>query len=73
MIVKTKKATCQIVDFTVPTDHRVKIEEREKEDKFLDFACELKKKLWNMRVTVMPIVIGALSKVTKGLVQGLED
>ena len=26
-----------------------------------------------MKVTVIPIVIGALSTVTKGLVQGLED
>ena len=26
-----------------------------------------------MKVTVMPIIIGALGKVTKGLMQGLED
>ena len=26
-----------------------------------------------MKVTIIPIVIGALSTVTKGLVQGLED
>ena len=26
-----------------------------------------------MRVTVMPIVIGALGTITRGLVQGLED
>ena len=31
------------------------------------------KKLWNMKVRVIPIVIGALGTVTKGLVQGLED
>ena len=28
------------------------------------------KKLWKMKVTVIPIVIGALGTVTKGLVQG---
>ena len=33
---------------------------------------ELKKKLWTLKVTVIPIVIGALSKFTKRLVQGLE-
>ena len=27
----------------------------------------------NMKVTIIPIVIGALGKFTKGLVQGLED
>ena len=31
------------------------------------------KKLWSMKVTVIPIVIGALGTVTKGLVQGLKD
>ena len=31
------------------------------------------KKLWNMKVTVIPIVIDALGTVTIGLVQGLED
>ena len=32
-----------------------------------------KKKLWNMKVTVIPILIGALGTVTKGLVKRLED
>ena len=31
------------------------------------------KKLLNMKVTVIPIIIGALGIVTKGLIQGLED
>ena len=31
------------------------------------------KKLWNMKVTIIPIVIGAFGTVTKGLVKGLED
>ena len=38
----------------------------------LDFARELKK-LWNMQVTIIPIVIGAFGTVTKGLLKGLED
>ena len=29
------------------------------------------KKLWNMQVTVKPIVIGAFGTVTKGLLKGL--
>ena len=38
----------------------------------MDLARE-RKKLWNMKVTVILIVIGALGTVTKGLVQGLEN
>ena len=33
----------------------------------------LKKKLWNMKVTIIPIVIGVFGIVTKGLLKGLED
>ena len=31
------------------------------------------KKLWNMKVTTILIVIGAFDTVTKGLLKGLED
>ena len=44
---------------------------KKKRDKYKDIARELKK-LWNMKVTVILIVIGALGTLTKGLVQGLK-
>ena len=31
------------------------------------------KKLWNMKVTIVSIVIGAFGTITKGLLKGLED
>ena len=68
----SQKRSCRIVDFAVPADHRVKLKDSEKKDKYLDLAWELKK-LRNMEVKIIPIVIGGLSTVTKGLVQGLED
>ena len=46
---------CKIVDFAVPADHRINLKESEKKDKYLDLARE-SKKLWNMKVTVEPIV-----------------
>ena len=56
------------MDFAISTDHRVKMKKNEKVDKYLDFALELKKQqLWNMRMNVVPIVIGALGIVSKGL------
>ena len=60
------------MDFAVPADHRVKLKESEKKDKYVDLARELKKP-WNMKVTVIPIVIGALGTVPKELLLGLED
>ena len=69
---KKKKKICKIVDFAVPVNHRINLKESEKKDKYLDLARELKK-LWNMKVTIVPIVIGALGIITKGLLKGLED
>ena len=60
------------MDFAVSDDHRIKLKESEKKDKYLDLARELKK-LWNMKVTIIPIVIGAFGIVTKGLLKRLED
>ena len=60
------------MDFAVLADHWVKIKEIEKGDKHLDLARELRK-LWNMMVTVIQIVIGALGTVPKGFESGLEE
>ena len=62
IIMNKKLITCRIVDFADPPDHRVKLKENEKKDKYLDLARELKK-LWNIKVTVISVVIGALGKL----------
>ena len=67
-----KKRICRTVDFAVSTDHRVKLKESKKKYKYIALTRELKK-LWNMKVTVIPTVIRALVTVTKGLEQGRED
>ena len=61
------------MDFTVPSDHNLRLKENEKKDKYVDLAGELKKKLWKMKVTEIPIVTGALGTVTKGLIKELVD
>ena len=73
IIINNKKIrTCKIIDFAVPAGNRIKLKECEKKDKYLDLARELKK-LWNMQVTIIQIVISALGTVTKGLLKGQED
>ena len=67
-----KKRICKIVDFAVPADHRINLKESERKDKYLDLARELTK-LWSIRVTTVPIITGALSTITKGILKGLED
>ena len=70
IIINKKKRTSKIVDFAFPTDHRIKSKENEKKDKYIDLDRGLKK-LWNMKVMVIPIVIGAFGTVTEGLLKGL--
>ena len=44
IIINNKERTYRIVDFAVPTDHRVKLKKKcEKKDKYLDLARELRK------------------------------
>ena len=69
IINKKKERICKIVDFAVPADHRIKLKGCEKKDKYLELARQLKK-LWNMKVTIAPIVIGALGTITKGFLKG---
>ena len=66
---KKKKTNCKIVDFAVLADHRIKLKESEKKGKYHELARELKK-LWNMKVTIILIVIVAFGTVTKGLLKG---
>ena len=65
LINKKKKRTYHVVHFAIPVDHRVKIKES-------DLARELKK-LWNMKVTVIPIVVSALGMVPKVLKRDLSN
>ena len=69
---KKKNRICKIVYFAVLADHRINLKECEKKDKYLNLVIELKK-LSNIKVTIVPIVIGALGTITKRLLKGMED
>ena len=61
----TKKRTCRIVNFAVLVNHRLKLKESKKRDKYLELTGELKKKTMNKKMTVIPIIIGALGNDNK--------
>ena len=67
-----KLRTYWILNFAIPADHEVKLKESKKRSLYLDFGRELIK-LWNMKVTVIPIVVSALVTVTKAFEQGQKD
>ena len=55
------------MDFAVPADHREKLKESDKKDKYQDLVRDLKK----LRKMIM--TIGTLGTLTKGLVKRLEE
>ena len=52
IVITTTKETCRIVNFAVPADHRVKLKESEKRDKYPDFSRDSKKNcgIWKWRL-----------------------
>ena len=57
MLINQWKRTGYPVDFSVHAESRVKIKQSKKIDKYSDLAKELKKKLWNIMMTVVPIIV----------------
>ena len=60
------------MDFAAQAVHTVKSKENLKEGNTSDLAKELKN-LWNIKVIIIPIGIGAFGTVNKELLKGLED
>jgi len=55
-----------VIDIAVPGDARVDENAQEKIIEHLNFAVELRR-LWKVKTNVIPIVVGALETVPKGL------
>ena len=72
IIINQKKENFQQCRLCCPGGPQNKSEGMKKKDKYLDLARELKK-LWNMKETIVPIVMDALGTITKGLSKSLED
>ena len=70
-LVDKNKKSVSLIDVSVPWDSRVEEKEREKVDKYQDLRFELRR-LWEMPVEVVPIVIGALGTIPKNLKRNLE-
>ena len=70
-LVDKNKKSVSLIDVSVPWDSRVEEKEREKVHKYQDLRFELRR-LWEMPVEVVPIVIGALGTIPKNLKRNLE-
>ena len=62
--VDKKERICKIIDFTVPGDSRIEEKEKDKIEKYQDLGRELQK-IWNVKVKIIPLVIGCLGAIPK--------
>ena len=72
IVINKKDNAAQVIDFAIPHDSRADSKEIEKIEKYQDLVRELKK-LWEMKIVVIPIVIGALGTTPKTLPKRLND
>ncbi|MEL6846822.1 MAG: hypothetical protein AAFP02_26760, partial [Bacteroidota bacterium] len=66
------KNKVSLIDVAVPWDSRVEDKEREKKEKYQDLRLELRR-LWDMPVEIVPIVIGALGTIPKALRRNMDE
>ena len=63
-VVAEKERSCKIIDFAVSGDSRIEEKEKIKIEKYQDLGSELQK-IWNVKVKIIPLVIGSLGAIPK--------
>ena len=69
IIIKNKKEKiCTLIDVAIPADRNVVQKEAEKKLKYKSLCIEM----WNLKCTIIPVIIGATGIVTRSLRKNLE-
>ena len=72
IVVKDKRnSTCLLIDMSVPTDKNVSAKVFEKLSKYKDLEIEIEK-MWQLKTTIIPVVVGALGLIKKGTIDYLK-
>ena len=67
IIIKNKREkTCTLIDVAIPTDRNVVQKEVENKLKYESLCTEIQQ-MWNLKCTIIPIIIGATGIVTRSL------
>ena len=57
---------CLLIDMSIPTEKNTSVKVTEKLSKYKDLEIEIEQ-MWGMKATTIPVVIGALGLIKKGL------
>ena len=67
VVIKDKQEkSCLLVDMSIPTEKNNSVKVTEKLSKYKDLEIEIER-MWGMKATTIPVVIGALGLIQKGL------
>ena len=61
-----KNETCKLIDMAVPSDRNTSLKTTEKRSKYKDLEIETTR-MWGMKTDTIPVAIGALGLIKKGL------
>jgi hypothetical protein len=61
-----------IIDVAIPADRNVVQKEAEKKFKYKRLSIEIQR-MWNLKCTIIPVIIGATRIITRSLRKNLED
>ena len=70
IIINKKEKTCTLIDVAIPADRNVQ-KEAEKKLKYKSLYME-KQRMWNLKCTIIPIIIRVTGIVTRSLRKNLE-
>jgi hypothetical protein len=72
IVIKNKKEkTCTLIDVAIPADRNFVQKEAEKKLKYNRLCVEMQR-MWNLKCTIVPVIIGATGIVTRSLMKNLE-
>ena len=71
IIKNTKEKTCTLIDVAIPADRNVVQQEAEKKLKYKNLCIEIQQ-MWNLKCTIIPVIIGATGIVTRSFMKNLE-
>jgi hypothetical protein len=71
IIKKTKEKTCTLIDVAIPVDRNAVQKEAEKKLKYKSLCIEIQR-MWNLKCTIIPVIIGATGIITRSLRRNLE-
>ena len=72
MLVDKNKKSCHIIDVAIPEDSGVEEKEAEKVENDQNLARE-PRRMWELKIKIVPIVLGALGTVPLQLKGNLKD